>query len=244
MITLISDIDGTLLGDPQGLKDFNLFVASIRDKICIIYASGRNYQECLNAIKNDGLLVPDALISSTGADIHIKNGNNMAGDNDWHNHINTGGWNVDAVRKILEGLQGLHPQIFYSPFKASYNMNPADQLILENEVKRILKLKSIKAKVIASHGVYLDILPEKCDKGEAALYLTARLNIKNDNVLVAGDSENDIDLFMKFKHGIIVGNAFDSMKKALKNGNYYQSEYSHAAGLLDGLKHYLNKKMF
>lgn len=244
MNVLISDIDGTLLGDEGGLKAFNEYIDTIRDKIFLVYASGRSYEEYLSAIKHDGLIYPDAVITSTGADIYVKSGGGFELDESWHREINTDGWDVDKIRGMMESLPGLTGQTARNKYKASYYMSMTEQKELEKAVVNMIKKSGVGAKIIASHGIYLDILPIKCDKGGAARFLMNRLGFNDDNVIVAGDSENDVDLFMKFKHGIIVGNAHHAMKMMLKGGDYYEAKKHAASGLLEGLAYYAGKKVF
>ena len=244
MNVIISDIDGTLLGDEDGLDAFNKYISSIRDRVMLIYASGRSYDEYLNAVEHEGLIYPDAVIASTGADIYVKNGNIYEKDIKWNAIIDSDGWDILKVRKLLDGLPGLASQTARNSYKASYYMGATGQNELIAVVADIIKKNGIEAKIIASHGKYLDVLPKKCDKGEAALYLAGRLNIHVQDVIVAGDSENDVDLFRKFRHGIIVGNAHHAMKQLLKGGDFYEAQNHAAAGLLEGLKHYTSKKVF
>ena len=244
MNVIISDIDGTLLGDEEGLAALNKYISSVRDRVMLIYASGRSYDEYLSAVEHEGLLYPDAVISSTGADIYVRNGDIYEKDIRWNEIIDSDGWDIQKVRSLLDGFPGMASQTARNSYKASYNMGMTGQKALIAAVTDIIKKNGIGAKIIASHGMYLDVLPKKCDKGEAALYLVNRLNISAQDVIVAGDSENDVDLFRKFRHGIIVGNAHHAMKQLLKGGDFYEAQNHAAAGLLEGLKHYTSKKVF
>ncbi|MGD0566730.1 MAG: HAD-IIB family hydrolase, partial [Candidatus Goldiibacteriota bacterium] len=92
--------------------------------------------------------------------------------------------------------------------------------------------------VITSHGIYLDILPENCDKGKAARYTAEKFGITEDDVVVAGDSGNDVDMFSSFTKGIIVGNAREEMTAVLKDSGHYRAKAHYASGVLEGLIHY------
>lgn len=244
MNVIISDIDGTLLGDRAGLDDFNKYITRNRDKIFLVYATGRSYDEYLNALDQEGLILPNAVITSTGADIYLKNKDKYEIDKKWHEIIGTNGWNVDILRSLLDKLPELTSQTAINDYKVSYYMDNKHQKTLEIKVIELIRNIGIKAKVISSHGIYLDILPENCDKGEAAVYLVNKLNMSHSDVIVAGDSENDVDLFRKFKHGIIVKNAHLAMKELLKGNDYYEATAHAAVGLLEGLKYYAVKNIF
>lgn len=244
MNVIISDIDGTLLGHKDGLDAFNKYISANRDKVMLIYASGRSYDEYLSAVIDEGLLYPDAVISSTGADIYIRHGSAYENDTKWHEIIDSNGWDAGKIRGLLGGVLGLKSQTARNMYKASYYMDVLKQQELYGIVSEIIGDNGIGAKIIASHGIYLDVLPKNCDKGEAAVYLMDKLNIPVQNVIVAGDSENDVDLFRKFKHGIIVGNAYPAMKQLLIGGDFYEAKNFAAAGLLEGIKYYAGRNVF
>ncbi len=244
MNTIISDIDGTLLGDQEGLKAFNAYLGTLKGRVFIVYASGRSYEEFLNALEYEGLMQPDAVIASTGADIYVRKGNGYERDLKWPCIIDSDGWDVDKVRSVLDALPGLKSQSARNGYKASYYMDIDRQKELEITAGRLMKENRIGVKIIASHGIYLDVLPKKCDKGEAAVYLIKSLGLDSGEVIVAGDSENDVDLFRKFKHGIIVGNAHAAMKRLLAGHDFYEAKMAAAAGLLEGLKYYADKNIF
>ncbi len=62
--------------------------------------------------------------------------------------------------------------------------------------------------------------------------------------MVAGDSENDEDLFLNFKNGIIVANANESFLSNFKDKGFYLSSLSYAEGVIEGLKFYMDKLNF
>ena len=61
-------------------------------------------------------------------------------------------------------------------------------------INRILIENNIKANIIFSHGLYLDILPFRASKGKAIIYLANEWNIQYDNILVAGESGIDREI--------------------------------------------------
>jgi sucrose-6F-phosphate phosphohydrolase len=240
----ITDIDGTLLGDTAGLDMFNRYFRPLRQQVKLIYASGRNYDECMDAIKNGGLLYPDAIIASTGADIYIKKNGSYVLDLAWHGRLSSSGWDKSRLQNALSRVEGISPQQVESDFKISYFISMASQEEIRNRAAVVLSEGNLDAKLIASHGLYLDVLPAGCDKGEAALYLLEKMGAAVEDTLVAGDSENDADLFIKFKHGVIVGNAHQGLRDMLKGSDHYEAKNECAAGVLEGMKYYINTGIF
>jgi|GEM_PF-690534 sucrose-phosphate synthase len=250
MIALITDIDGTLLGDRSGLDLFNDYLIKIRARVLLVYASGRSYEECMDAVKNDGITPPDIFIASTGADIYYSNGaGGYTPDTEWHLRLDLASWQPDAIRAALNFVEGISPQPDKSAYKIAYFISPASagetQARMQENMRKksadALSADSIRAKIIASHGFYIDVLPENCDKGEAAVYVVNKAGLDALDVIVAGDSENDADLFKKFSRGIIVGNAHQGLLDTLKGSDHYKAKSQFAAGILEGLHYYAGK---
>ncbi len=239
MLTLISDIDNTLTGDRKGLQRFNAFLRPRRKEIYLVYATGRSFEFYEEVAESEGLEQPDALILNTGSDIYFEKGQRYIGDVSWHKKIKNSTWDIKKISAALSGVGGLAVQEHVYEFKISYYINAREQAGIRAGVVDILRENSIRANVVSSHGKYLDILPFGCDKGEAALYLVKKKGLEPDKVIVAGDSENDLDMFYKFEKGIVVKNALDELVDKTKGRGYYFSECRCAGGVLEGLKYYL-----
>ena len=58
----------------------------------------------------------------------------------------------------------------------------------------------------------LDILPRDVSKGAALRVLLRRLGLREEQVMVFGDSENDAEMFLPGALKVAVGNAYPSLK--------------------------------
>ncbi|MCI4434905.1 MAG: HAD-IIB family hydrolase [Thermoplasmata archaeon] len=76
------------------------------------------------------------------------------------------------------------------------------------------------------------ILPKRIDKGNAINELLKILNIKNDNLCVVGDGENDIDMFRVAGFPASLANSV----KELKNISKFVSNRSYSDGTIDILE--------
>ena len=60
---------------------------------------------------------------------------------------------------------------------------------------------------------YLEINPKRVDKGEAVKWLCQYLNVKKENTMAIGDSNNDISMIENVGFGCAVAGANDELKK-------------------------------
>lgn len=240
MITLISDVDGTLLGDQPALNELNEFISANRKDFYLVYATGRDVTEMQRGLFIEGLLIPDAAILSTGSEIYtVKNGAFLP-DVQWENVISAL-WDKNKVEEAAKKVDGLITQGKSEKLKVSYFINPSEAEEVRQKFGKLFSENGIKAKIIISHEKYLDIIPENCDKGKAAAFLVNKLALPLDSSIVAGDSENDIDLFESFCRGIVVGNAHNKLKLSALNKDFYMSGTDYAAGVLEGLRYYMQR---
>jgi sucrose-6F-phosphate phosphohydrolase len=244
MIALVTDIDGTLVGDPAGLTQFNKYLKGVREHVFLVYATGRSMREYEDVVLREGLLLPDAAIINTGADVYIKKHGQFLHDHEWHERIKDPSWDAGRVMAALSGVESLSLQEHRNVHKVCYFFVIGEDKTAKQNAEQALAAAGIRAKVIISHGAYLDVLPEKCDKGEAACYLIDKMKIGREAVIVAGDSENDLDLFLKFEKGIIVSNALAGLKDPLKDRGFFLSGSGCATGLMEGMKYYIEKGIF
>lgn len=93
--------------------------------------------------------------------------------------------------------------------------------------------------VVYSGEKFLDILPKWANKGNALSWLLKHLNLKPENVLVAGDSGNDNTMFaLPGVRGIVVGNARRELYQMTKHMDFFHAEQSYSEGVLEGLRFY------
>ena len=85
---------------------------------------------------------------------------------------------------------------------------------------------------------YLDVLPKGVNKGSAAAFLASHWSLPRERVLVSGDTGNDLAMFAQGFRGIVVANAHAVLKR-LDAPTVYHARRGHAAGVLEGLRHWL-----
>ena len=234
---IVTDIDNTLAGDEQALEEFLAFIQQHRDEVGFGVATGRTIDSALAILKENRCPVPDFLITSVGAEVYYNAGKEIIPATGWSSHIDYRWYR----QKIVETLR-MMPFLDYQeeetqrPFKVSYyGQCSTEQLQM---IRHELAKNKIRCTMIYSHDQYLDLLPQRASKGLAVRYLAYRWNIPLDNVIVAGDSGNDIDMLTGETLGIVVGNHSSELEKLRGKRRIYFAERGFAGGILEGISHY------
>lgn len=229
----ISDMDDTLLGDDAALSKLAAALMQNRGQIVIAYNSSRPCASLRETLaQNKDIPKPDYLIGALGTEIErFATGEAL----DAYSRNLKEGWQRDKVAALMEQLGfAAHADEFQTEFKASYHVPSAAQF---QRVLQHIREAGLNAKIIFSGNKNLDIIPPGADKGKAVIFLQGTLGFRPEQVIVAGDSANDREMFVHTFKGIVVGNADEGLK-SLSSPNIYHAKSSCAAGVLEGLRHW------
>ncbi len=230
---LVSDVDDTLLGDEAALQALFQALPVPSESVIVAYNSSRPCASLRRSLAATPLLpAPDYLIGALGTEIEEgRSGRPLAA----YQRKLAEKWDREGVAQQAAALKlRPHPAQYQTTLKASYDAAGSEtKELVEQRLKRL----GLAARVIFSGDKNLDIIPDAAGKGRAVAYLQRRLLIAPDHVLVAGDSGNDIDMFVPPYKGIVVGNA-DPILKQLQAPHIYQARAAYAAGVLEGLRYW------
>lgn len=240
----VTDLDYTLVGDDVALESLNRWLSEQRrtDGTVICYATGRSLPLYQKLIAEKELLEPDILVVAVGTEIYYQGSNTP--DPEWTAKL-LEGWNRDMVVEVarLFPTLVLQPPIEQTPLKASYFTNPDDFYTVLPQLKAILKSRGLAIQMVdCAAGTYLDILPQRANKGLALLFIQQRLGFTDEQTVICGDSGNDVSMFENIScPGIIVGNAQPELLAWHENsppGKRYLAKSHFAAGILEGLEYF------
>jgi len=231
---LASDLDGTVLGDDCALRQLARWIDENRDTLSLVYVTGRFFESVAELIAAGDLPEPDAVIAAVGTSIHLYPSGEVV--EEWRDRVGDR-WDARTVRRVLQGQESLRLQSeeLQSEFKVSYYADDADRQTLETW-RRKLQFAGIDAEMIYSSRRDLDFLPIGMNKGSAVAFLAERWSIAPENILVSGNTGNDIALFEQGLAGIIVANAEPELKR-LNGPHIYHARYACASGVLEGIRH-------
>ncbi|MEJ2186664.1 MAG: HAD-IIB family hydrolase [Gemmatimonadota bacterium] len=109
----------------------------------------------------------------------------------------------EAVRGPLQALPELVEQPINAPRRVSYTLLPDTGYTLDQALDRAReRLQGVGVDVLGSAGVYLDVLPAGVNKGTTLSRVLRWLGRDAADVVVAGDSLNDLGLFQTGMNGV------------------------------------------
>jgi sucrose-phosphate synthase len=234
---VVTDIDNTLVGDEDSLRDFLRRLDEADDRLGFGVATGRTLEKTLEVLEEWSIPTPDIVITSVGSEIYYG-GARLIDDRKWAKHINYR-WEPDRVRSVMASLPGVEIQEDFAqrPFKISYYVG-SDKAPSDEEIRSHLRKDSLSVNAIFSHGEYLDLLPIRASKGRAVRYVAMRWRLPLNHFLVAGDSGNDIEMLAGDTLGVVVSNHSPEVEILRDNPRVLFAEGEYAAGIVEGMKHY------
>lgn len=235
-ILLICDLDGTLLGDDEALNEFAQWFEQQRNRVRLAYNSGRYYESVVGQIVGTSLPTPDAIIGNVGTDIRLcPSGAEL---DEWHRSFRN--WDAGRVRSIAKNFSQLElqPEEYLSEWKVSFYGHRLSEDFLEN-FRRDLERAGLDVMVVYSSERDLDVLPAQSGKGNAAKFLAEYWQFPKEQVIVCGDSGNDLAMFQQGFRGVVVANGHQELQD-LADPTVYHSPKPYARGVLDGVDYWTN----
>jgi sucrose-phosphate synthase len=234
---LITDIDNTLLGDEDSLRELLTRIREADERLGFGVATGRTLEKTMEVLDEWDVPRPDIVITSVGSEIYYG-GARLIDDRRWARHIKYR-WEPDTVRAVMKTLPGVEIQESFAqrPFKISYYVDPDIAPSME-EIKSRLRQAGLSVNAIFSHGQFLDLLPIRASKGRAVRYVAMRWRLPLDRFLVSGDSGNDIEMLTGDTLGVVVSNHSPEVEMLRDNPRVYFAEAGYAAGIIEGMEFY------
>ncbi|TJZ91860.1 HAD-IIB family hydrolase [Paracoccus gahaiensis] len=228
---LASDIDGTLTGSYAAALRFGDWHAARSETLMFAVATGRAVSQARRVLDDWQLPRPDLFITSVGSEIwRWSPDGRLARCADYARHLD-GEWDRAAVAALL-AEHDPHWQPGYEQRRWKLSLfGTAD---LADDLRRDLAQRGLGARVIASHGQFIDILPPRAGKAAALRFEAERWGLDLSHCITAGDSGNDADMLAVSGAAILPANAYAELDH-LRGPGIYRSPCAHAAGVIDGL---------
>lgn len=229
---LATDLDGTFVGDKTGLKNLLTHYGALKEPVSFAYITGRHRASAAKLIYEESLPIPDLLITDVGTVIYT--GPDFSEDEEWKKKM-TAEWHPDEIIKAAKNIPGLIRQNLPDKKRVSFHSEGA--LPAKALETKLLK-KQIPHTFIFSSNRDVDILPRGGGKGEALKFSIEKYVEKEANILVAGDSGNDLDMLQSGYPSVIVSNARAELTEVKENDMLFRAKYPYAQGILEGWQHF------
>lgn len=236
---LCSDIDGTLLGNPEATRRFRDVWESLpkAGHPLLCYASGRLVQDVIDLLATNILPWPEFIIGGVGTQIY--DGRCKRPINEFNQQFKDG-WDLRQIERIVGQFPGItrQPPQFLHPYKSSWYLHGASAEVLAALEKQLIEA-GLQVCVVYSSARDLDVVPKNTNKSGALKWLCEHIKMPLENVLVAGDSGNDSNMFLlPGVRGIVVENAQPELHEAVVHLPTFSATRLMADGVLEGLKHF------
>ncbi|MEO9023211.1 MAG: HAD-IIB family hydrolase, partial [Ginsengibacter sp.] len=232
MLLLATDLDGTFLGGKSIFKQQLYRIMREREDVVLVFVTGRGIETVIPLLNDPILPNPHYIICDVGAT--IVNGLTLEPiqplqatiEEKWPGSIN--------ISHKFKKVKGLVWQEVPQMRRCSYYFDEHTDLEQVNYIAQ-----SLECDVLLSAGKFLDILPHGVNKGSSLTQLVNFLKISNKDVLVAGDTMNDLSLYNVGYKGVVVGSAEDELIKAtIDHPLVYHATKEGCGGILEAIKHF------
>lgn len=235
------DLDGTVMGADQRISPrvrATLAAAQARG-VVVTLATGRMFSTVLPYALDLNIAAP--LVACQGGWIQWPHADTpllriplpveiahdaiaLADEHDWHTVLYAdGGIYLRELREsptFYEALLGLDNAIIPDWQQVLATHTP-DKVLFVAESEDIPAMGEVlraafdgRAQVFRSHARFIEVVPLGVDKGAGLAWLAAHLGIAREEVLAAGDQENDIPMMQWAGIGVAMGDAPEPVRAA------------------------------
>ncbi|MDT8376983.1 MAG: HAD-IIB family hydrolase [Mariprofundaceae bacterium] len=261
-LLLCTDMDRTLIPNGRqpespGARDVFSHLMQ-RDGVKLVYVSGRHRTLIEQAMQEYHLPLPDFAIADVGSTIYRIIKGEWQHWQQWEDEI-SGDWrgmSAGALHGLLAGIDllQLQEQEKQNSHKLSYYLPLGeDHKAAMAEIEQRLQVNQIRANLIWSIDEIkrvglLDILPVSASKLHAITFLMHHEGYDDEHTIFAGDSGNDLDVLLSPIQSVLVANADDELRAAVKaaapenlyfaHGGFLNMNGCYSAGILEGIAYF------
>ena len=230
---LATDLDGTFLGgDPQDRLSLYQTITAHPD-IQLAYVTGRSLEAVLPLLADPTLPQPDYIIADVGASLY--HGETLLPIQPLQQHIETRWPGETVIAEALASYPDLVRQDVPQARRCSYFCTP------EQAAAPALKAvaEQLGCDLLYSADLYLDFLPRGVNKGSSLLRLIETLGLDPEQVLVAGDTLNDLSMLGCGLKGVCVGQSEPGLLEQTRNcTRVLHAEAAGCGGIIQAFAHF------
>lgn len=230
---LATDLDGTFLaGDPQDRLSLYQTITAHPD-IQLAYVTGRSLEAVLPLLADPTLPQPDYIVADVGASLY--HGETLQPIQPLQHAIDARWPGESQIAGALAGLADLQRQDVPQARRCSYFCTP--ERAADPALKAIAE--RLGCDLLYSAGRYLDFLPQGVNKGSSLLKLIEHLGLDPEQVLVAGDTLNDLSMLTCGLKGVCVGQSEESLLERTRHCTHVlHAESPGCGGIIQAFAHF------
>lgn len=232
IMVLATDLDGTFLGGQSIQKQelYDLIKKSIGTQL--IFVTGRGLESVMPVLDDPLTPQPDYIICDVGAT--IVNGHTLEPVGSLQLEIEQRWPGRLKITEQVKSIDGLSYQEVPQQRRCSFFAGSGSVI---EQVR--LAVNEMDCEVIYSADRFLDVLPSGVNKGTSLLKLMEFLGINAEEILVAGDTLNDLAMYQCGYKGVVVGNAEGKLVDATAGiEDVYYAEAEGAGGIVEAMSHF------
>jgi len=228
---IATDLDGTFLaGSPAQKEKLYRFITQ-DSHTQLAYVTGRGLPLVLPLLEEPDLARPDYIICDVGATLTDRHGALL------HPLMRevTDRWpGEDTIVQALADIPGLQRQEQPQARRVSFYCS-ADA-VTTTVAERV---QALGCDLLYSADLYLDVLPPGVNKGSSLRRLVQHLGLDPEQVLVAGDTLNDLSMFTHGFKGVCVGESEPALLQATAGLDHvFHASAPGCDGILQALQHF------
>ncbi|WP_336516629.1 glucosylglycerol-phosphate synthase [Pollutibacter soli] len=229
---LATDLDGTFLGGSHSDRHDLYNVIKESDHIRLVFVTGRGVESVIPLLNDSFIPKPAFIIADVGAT--IVNGHTLESIEPLQKEIEDKWPGQTKIFEAVKNIKGLEFQTVPQQRRCSFLLSDTSVLPEINEIA-----DSLGCDVIYSAGRFLDFVSKGVNKGATLLNLTKLLSYTSDQVLVAGDTMNDLSLYKHGFKGVVVGNAEADLVRSTRSiKDIFYAGANGAGGIQQSLQHF------
>ncbi len=251
---IVTDVDGTLLDNDSKLSTINrnAILGCLKRNIGIILATGKTIDSIMYLIRSMGLKLPQITMNGAitfGSDLKIVESIKISPENYFKiiGIIKKRGYTplvalengrifYDQYHQDMKGLEKIGEIIEKTPKVETeyFSENTVDiniPILESDPLDKYLRNRfSGDLQFVRSGKYFFDILHLDATKGNALVKVCKKLKIKREEVMVFGDSPNDLSMFDVAGIAVAVENSYPEVKKkaGIITGANYNSGFGRA----------------
>jgi glucosylglycerol-phosphate synthase len=232
---LATDLDGTFLGGSPEHRHQLYQLITVHPDIELIFVTGRGLESVMPLLSDPQIPKPKYIICDVGCT--VVDGHTLHAVGEVQGRIDERWPGEYKIHAAVEHIDGLVRQDVPQERRCSYFVNPE---VMEENLQELLRIgDELGCDVLYSASLYLDFLPRHVNKGTTLTALSEFLEINKADVMVAGDTLNDLSMFEHDFVGVCVGESEEGLLKATEGrARVYHARAAGAGGILEAISHF------